>query len=234
MPKEQEAKACSQPNKGLPSMKKHHQVQPKPPQAGPLCSQTPSLSIHGVRLPQLHCPQKSQASRKKSTQTDSLKLRQALPGSSATGERRDPLPALPPLPRQAATLRTTHRHSVGASTIPRLPSLSVAGSTSSVPCRDCITSTKAVRLPEVVPRPQGHEKRANGSNCREPGDSPASPRIHSGASAGQTPARQQANPKPCCSQEPKTQGAAEGTKALRPSQQCGNTCKDSPGAGHQD
>ncbi|XP_071887401.1 uncharacterized protein [Anas platyrhynchos] len=159
MPKEQEAKARSQPNKGLPSVKKHHQVQPKPPQAGPPCSQTPSSSIHGVRLPQLHCPQRSQASRNKSTQTDRPKLRQALPGSSATSERRDPLPALPPLPRQAATLRATPWHSVGASNIPRLPSLPVAGSTSSVPCRDRITSTKAVRLPEVVPRPQGHVRK---------------------------------------------------------------------------
>lgn len=47
------------------------QVRPKPPQAGPPCSQTPSLSIHGVRLPLLPCPQRSQASRNKNTQVGS-------------------------------------------------------------------------------------------------------------------------------------------------------------------
>ncbi|XP_047928791.2 uncharacterized protein [Anser cygnoides] len=156
MSKEQEAKARSQPDEGLPSVQKRRQARPNLPQAGPPGSQSPSSSIHGVRLPLLPCPERSQALRNQNTQTDRPELRQALPRSSATSERREPLPALLPLPRQAATLTATPRHSVGAANVPRLPALPAVGSTTSAPCRDRIASTKAVRLPEVVPRPQGN------------------------------------------------------------------------------
>ncbi|XP_075000826.1 uncharacterized protein LOC142079974 [Calonectris borealis] len=103
MPMDEEAKEHAQPAHGLPSLQKRRQVGRRQLQAAPQGSQSRASSLHGDRLPRLPCPESSQTAGSRRAQTDSLAHRVALPCSRVTTrEETARLPALPPLPRQAA------------------------------------------------------------------------------------------------------------------------------------
>ncbi|XP_075018728.1 uncharacterized protein LOC142087876 [Calonectris borealis] len=107
MPMDEEAKEHAQPANRLPSLQKRRQVGRREPQAAPQGSQSRASSRHGDRLPRLPCPESSQTAGSRRAQlllqTDSLVHRVALPCNRVTTQEDTArLPALPPLPRQAA------------------------------------------------------------------------------------------------------------------------------------
>ncbi|XP_015705417.1 translation initiation factor IF-2-like [Coturnix japonica] len=104
MAKEQDQKAHSQAEKGLPSVREQRQVGRRPQQAVLPGSQSQDSVVRGIQLPPVPHPERSQASGSRRAQADRPELNQGLPNGNGSGEGRQPLPALPPLPRRALSL----------------------------------------------------------------------------------------------------------------------------------
>ncbi|XP_031458230.1 uncharacterized protein LOC116234647 isoform X2 [Phasianus colchicus] len=117
MPKEQE-KARSQPNKGLLSVQEQRQVGRRPQQAVQPGSRSRDVSLREIHLPPLAHLESAQASGSRRAQADRPELRQAVPRSSGSGVGRQPLPALPPLRRQAMPLTAAPQNAPTLSTLP--------------------------------------------------------------------------------------------------------------------
>ncbi|XP_015705431.1 uncharacterized protein LOC107306636 [Coturnix japonica] len=99
MAKEQDQKAHSQAEKGLPSVREQRQVGRRPQQAVLPGRQSQDLAVRGIQLPPL--PHPAQASGSRRAQADRM-------------EGRRPLPALPPLPRRAQSLPAAPRNAATA------------------------------------------------------------------------------------------------------------------------
>ncbi|XP_004949660.2 NAC-alpha domain-containing protein 1-like isoform X1 [Gallus gallus] len=157
MSKEQEKKARSQPTKGLQSVQEQCQVGCRPQQAVLPGSRSQDLSLRGIHLPPLPRLESAQASGRRRAQADRLELRQALPRSSGSGDGRQPLAALPPLPWQPMPLTAAPQNAATAQgQVPTWSTLPAAASRSSPRGRAAAVGATASEL--AVPHLQGNRQ----------------------------------------------------------------------------
>ncbi|XP_031458578.1 uncharacterized protein LOC116234879 [Phasianus colchicus] len=150
MPKEEEPKAHSQPNKGLPSVQEQDEVIHRPPHTMTAGSQSPESTLQEDRLPPLPSPHGSHQG-----QTNKLEDNETLPGNGVLQEDTASVPTLPPPPEQAVAQAAAPEH-VPTAEIPT--SASGTCELPDLPAAAASVSSGRRREKVFVPEAPGHQE----------------------------------------------------------------------------